>query len=247
MTARLMTASKATFYLEFYGAFFDTAVRTAPQTAPIKPISAEGVYDEGSNPNPIQQQTWNEEVSIAPFIPDRKYLESEVVMVVVKSIESNETYGTGRFALVGFGAEQPSTFQCELLHQGAHTGYLQGSAQIRNSIGEGFNMFQEEADEAAGGSDGPSPGNAPMPARRPRGELLAKRKPVAYVKTGTALQVWLGAKGLPQMHDQLVASGYDDLDFIGDIDEADLKDMGLDPGDISTLLAAISTLSRENK
>lgn len=233
MTARVMTASKATFYLEFYGAFFDNAVRTAPQVAPVKPISAEGVYSEGSN---IQQQTWNEEVSIAPFIPDRKYLESEVVMVVVKSTESNETYGTGRFALVGFGAEQPSTFQCELLHQSAHTGYLQGSAQIRNSIGEGFNMFQEEADEA----DGP----APMPARRPRGELVVK-KPDAYAKqpAGTRLQTWLNARGLSHLHGPLVASGYDDLDFIGDIDEGDLEDMGgLDPGDIATLLAAISTL-----
>jgi hypothetical protein len=241
MTARVMTASKATFYLEFYGAFFDNAVRTAPQFAPVKPISAEGVYNEGSD---IQQQIWNEEVSIAPFIPDRKYLESEVVMVVVKSTESNETYGTGRFALVGFGAEQPSTFQCELLHQGAHTGYLQGSAQIRNSIGEGFNMFQEEADEAAGGSFKGSDGPAPMPARRPRGELLAKKKPDTYAKqpAGTRLQIWLTARGLPHMHGPLVASGYDDLDFIGDIDEGDLKDMGLDPGDIATLLAAISTL-----
>jgi hypothetical protein len=75
-------------------------------------------------------------------------------------------------------------------------------------------------------------------------ELLAKKKPGAYAKqpAGTRLQIWLTARGLPHMHGPLVASGYDDLDFIGDIDEGDLKDMGLDPGDIATLLAAISTL-----
>jgi len=274
-TARVLTASKTNFFLEFFGNFFDHKARTAQSATPIE--NAKDSYEMFAyNEESQQVQHWVEPVVISPLMPDRKYLESEVLLVAVKSEESNELYGQGRFSLLGFGSSDVAFFECELLHRGGHAGFLQGTAQIVNATGAGFEMFREEED-----GDDDQDNYSPLevnrqPSVRPRTEplimggnsvrhtntprtrsdnsvkvaptisekpttptsTLNPSAPVSAVqqKAGQALQKWLDAIGLAHLGPTLIGQGFDDLEFLDDLEISDLREMDIQEGDISKLL-----------
>eukprot|EP00040_Diaphanoeca_grandis_P005099 m.31381 g.31381 ORF g.31381 m.31381 type:complete len:982 (-) comp16450_c0_seq1:290-3235(-) len=276
-TARILTASKATFYIEFYGNFFDHKARTAVAAVPGE--NAKESYEMYSYDGQSEQiQHWEDKVIITPLMPDRKYLESEVLLVAVKSEESNELYGQGRFSLLGFGSSDVAFFECELLHRGGHSGFLQGTAQIVNATGAGFEMFREEEDieddddtpEQINRQHSVRPRTEPIVVQnsirhtntpRPRSEPSVKHPhpsiaPIPEVpstppstavsgvqnKAGQALRKWLETIGLGHICDILISQGFDDLDFLGDLEAGDLRDMKIDEGDINSLLNAVLKL-----
>lgn len=232
---KIITNIKTGFYVELYGAFFATTVKTQ-QTDNISVMAVEGLYDGG-----MMGQHWEEQMSIFPFMPDRKYLESEVILVAVKSLETNEVFGTGRFPLVGSGSESSSNFKCELMYQGSLTGYLKGKAKILNAVGKGFDMLKEENDDGVDGNTG-------LGHRTRAFHTDFSKKKSTKVKTSTIVQPvlmdFLVNHKLEHLHEVLSENGYDAIEFLGDTDESDFK--GLMSGDdVVALMHAISIGFRE--
>eukprot|EP00038_Savillea_parva_P013131 m.7397 g.7397 ORF g.7397 m.7397 type:complete len:971 (-) comp2443_c0_seq2:390-3302(-) len=256
VTATIYTPSKSNLYLEFHSAFFEGKARS-----PLEPTEDRKPPNEC--PADTTQQHWDHVVSIRPLIPDQEYLETEALMVVVRSEDTNEAWGEGRFALRavdGLSADTPKYFSTELSHGGLHTGFLAGKVCIKDAVSSAASMYAVDDEDDETGGEGIEHGLTMD--QRPRAEAISPSGSgkVAMVQkeqlspgtnrvgsarlTTSKMHAWLGGLGLGRLGDKLVEHGYDDVDSFlrGDVAKGDLLEIGISEEDASLLFHTLTSL-----
>ena len=133
-TASILTGKldcKSSFFLEFYGNFFEGRAKSEASTAT-------GVKDIGTpalGRQDVVCPTWRDVATVRPILPDRVYLETEQLLVVVKSADQNEAHGEGCITLCSLFGDGSTSFTCELTHRGIYKGRLTGRAYILGATG----------------------------------------------------------------------------------------------------------------
>lgn len=167
-------------YLEFYSAFFEGKKRSPTVTNEERKPPSEC-------PDNTTQQHWDFVTSIRPLIPDQEYLESEALLVVVRSEDTNEALGEGRFSLFGvdgISADTPKHFSTELSHGGLHTGFLAGKVRIKDAISNSSGLYAEDEEDetVAAASDASATSYVVMSRDRGEGgQTSMMRRPRAEV------------------------------------------------------------------
>ena len=285
---QLDSSMHAGFVIDFYAAFADGPVRS-----PMRDSGAAAATE------------WRWEGPVAamkPFVAERRYLESEGLLVAIKTDEG-EPCGEGCISLYGLCGESPGAFACELSHHGARSGVLRGSLRVTGAVGRGQHyehamLREEEVDEddsiasfhsrpraavldtrkpeyqmwgnqisrrggrpgkagsgsgksleqagsgggSADGNDESGGGRKPPPAV-PRAAAAAAAAPdPAATAAEHPMQAWLDSLGFGQHFGAFVENGYDDVDFVADIEADDLAAIGLSAEDAAAILAGIESL-----
>eukprot|EP00039_Didymoeca_costata_P004860 m.76684 g.76684 ORF g.76684 m.76684 type:complete len:1035 (-) comp12572_c0_seq4:74-3178(-) len=319
-TATIVTQNKTSFYLEFFASFVEGETRSSPNSG-----SGQRDIDEAIIfGRPTTSPTWMSPISVKPIVQDRKFLETEQLLVAVKSFDQHETYGAGCIPLFDLFGPEPVPFSCELSRDGMYTGRLVGRGCVKKSLGPsaGTLFEQQEADEdeteeikespvgkeppkvksrgppvveRRKSSDAlPKPpvkpktgGPPPVPARnnetparagrvpspqqstsdqqeyrkrvervqasaidRPPVENRPKRpssKPLADdVEPPNSVTEWLGRLGYAQYASEFMSQGFDDIKFIGDIEESDLAGLGITkPEDQRKIMASAQRMTQQ--
>mmetsp|Transcript_28320 Transcript_28320/g.84785 ORF Transcript_28320/g.84785 Transcript_28320/m.84785 type:complete len:987 (-) Transcript_28320:101-3061(-) len=236
VTATIYTPSKSNLYLEFYAAFFEGKKRSPTVATDRKP--------PGECPPDTTQQHWDFVAMVRPLIPDQEYLETEAMLVVVRSEDTGEALGEGRFSLFGVDglpADAHRHFSTELSHGGLHTGFLAGKVRITGAIRSASSLYAEEEEEdgaqSVTGKEGAASAAPDVPRmRRPRAEVVqsvrisatSSRKapalPPKLSRPGSqqesvaeiddSVTTWLATIGLSRLETVLIEAGYDDLEFL---------------------------------
>ncbi|KAM9385055.1 phosphatidylinositol 3,4,5-trisphosphate 5-phosphatase 1 [Pholidichthys leucotaenia] len=119
--AILSTKSKTKFFIEFHSSCLEKTMKTT---------EGENTDSDGSI------KVWfGNHVELTPIISDPEYLLDQNILICVKSIDSDESYGEGCIAL---RAAQfcYTEFQITLTHHGEKAGTLTGGIQLRTSEGK---------------------------------------------------------------------------------------------------------------
>ncbi|KAM4629226.1 phosphatidylinositol 3,4,5-trisphosphate 5-phosphatase 1 isoform 2-T2 [Polymixia lowei] len=137
--ATLFTKSKTKFFIEYHSSCLDKIVKTS-----------EG--DNTENSNGSIKVRFGAQVELTPIISDPEYLLDQHVLICVKSIDCDESYGEGCVALRA--AEYSYTeFHITLTHHGERTGTLTGGIQLRTSEGKQteklYDFIKVEKDDPA--------------------------------------------------------------------------------------------------
>lgn len=179
-------------YLEFYSAFFEGKKRSPTVVNEERKPATECPPD-------TTQQHWDFVASIRPLIPDQEYLESEALMVVVRSEDTNEALGEGRFALFGvdgISADTPKHFSTELSHGGLHTGFLAGKIRIKDAVGNSSGLYAEEEEEDVAVDGAPT---AYAAVNRDHFQASVTRRPRAEVVQSVRVSSGASAKDKPSL------------------------------------------------
>ncbi|XP_078379073.1 phosphatidylinositol 3,4,5-trisphosphate 5-phosphatase 2A-like isoform X2 [Oculina patagonica] len=122
--AKIKTNSKTQFYIEFHSACLEDMVRTDKNNVVE---SGKRFFSETESSGQYSYPEWNKEVipSLHPIISDYKYLEEQHLLLAIKSVDNDESYGECCIALRTMVNVIPQ--KCEnivLSHLGEKTGEI---------------------------------------------------------------------------------------------------------------------------
>uniref|UniRef100_A0A3P9JHT3 phosphatidylinositol-3,4,5-trisphosphate 5-phosphatase n=1 Tax=Oryzias latipes TaxID=8090 RepID=A0A3P9JHT3_ORYLA len=136
--AVLLTKAKTKFFIEFHSSCLEKSTKTK-----------EGENTEQSDGS--IKVTFGNQVELTPIISDPEYLLDQHILICVKSVDSDESYGEGCVALraAQFCYRE---FQITLTHHGEKTGTLTGGIQLHTSEGKPteklYDFIKVERDDA---------------------------------------------------------------------------------------------------
>uniref|UniRef100_A0A8C7YYT6 Inositol polyphosphate-5-phosphatase D n=1 Tax=Oryzias sinensis TaxID=183150 RepID=A0A8C7YYT6_9TELE len=134
--AVLLTKAKTKFFIEFHSSCLESEITTFD------------LFSGGSVFQPVCRGTL-----LTPIISDPEYLLDQHILICVKSVDSDESYGEGCVALraAQFCYRE---FQITLTHHGERTGTLTGGIQLHTSEGKPteklYDFIKVERDDAHG-------------------------------------------------------------------------------------------------
>uniref|UniRef100_A0A8C7Z0E3 phosphatidylinositol-3,4,5-trisphosphate 5-phosphatase n=1 Tax=Oryzias sinensis TaxID=183150 RepID=A0A8C7Z0E3_9TELE len=125
--AVLLTKAKTKFFIEFHSSCLESEITTFD------------LFSGGSVFQPVCRGTL-----LTPIISDPEYLLDQHILICVKSVDSDESYGEGCVALraAQFCYRE---FQITLTHHGERTGTLTGGIQLHTSEGKPTEKLYGEA------------------------------------------------------------------------------------------------------
>ncbi|XP_048587954.1 phosphatidylinositol 3,4,5-trisphosphate 5-phosphatase 2A isoform X2 [Nematostella vectensis] len=128
--AMINTNSKPQFVVEFYSSCLESVQRSNQNSVRdwVKKTTA-----ESREKTTYAAPSWGSQVlpHLHPIMPDRMYLQDQHLLIAVKSVESDESYGECCISLKAMIAETPQDFEAKLTHSGQETGSLSGQMRIK--------------------------------------------------------------------------------------------------------------------
>ncbi|XP_036378129.1 phosphatidylinositol 3,4,5-trisphosphate 5-phosphatase 1 [Megalops cyprinoides] len=119
--ATLRTKSKTKFFIEYHSSCLESCVKREGENQE---------HSEGSI-----KVRFAAPVELTPIISDPEYLLDQHILISVKSIDSDESYGEGCVAL-RLAETSQTDFYIMLTHHGEQTGTLSGGVKLRTSGGK---------------------------------------------------------------------------------------------------------------
>ncbi|XP_063298447.1 phosphatidylinositol 3,4,5-trisphosphate 5-phosphatase 1 isoform X2 [Pelobates fuscus] len=121
--ATLHTKSHTKFYIEFHSSCLENTVK-----------SSESADQDADNGTLVVK--FGVLPKLTPIISDREYLLDQHLLICIKSLDTDESYGEGCIALRLENPEEQSQFWTPLAHHGEETGCFQGEICLHASEGK---------------------------------------------------------------------------------------------------------------
>ncbi|XP_074658174.1 phosphatidylinositol 3,4,5-trisphosphate 5-phosphatase 2-like isoform X2 [Tubulanus polymorphus] len=124
--AEMITTSKSTFLLEFHSLCLEAPVKSKPNMTFLQAQQKETSCRPKWSGNFLPQ--------LEPIVADWSYLEDQHILIMVKSVEGDESYGECVLALKPVLSTFPQPFKYILTHQAVESGVIRGSIHLTAPI-----------------------------------------------------------------------------------------------------------------
>ncbi|KAK3697934.1 hypothetical protein QZH41_013014 [Actinostola sp. cb2023] len=201
--ATIKTNSKSQFIIEFYSSCLESMEKSKQNSI----RRAGSVYGQGKIMHAYP--SWGSQVlpTLYPIIPDRNYLEDQHLLLAIKSVDNDESYGECCISLKAMIADTHQKFEAKLTHSGEETGEIRYTSHT---------CSVKERDPA------PLPKSRPL--SHPKVDSVPPPLPAKTFNRPQSVMELLRQIGFPQFHDILIENGFDEVNFLKEITEVDLKD-----------------------
>ncbi|XP_031564275.1 phosphatidylinositol 3,4,5-trisphosphate 5-phosphatase 2-like isoform X3 [Actinia tenebrosa] len=124
--AKIKTNSKPLFVIEFHSSCLEKMGKSNQNSIP-------GYSKASGNKILYASPEWGRQVlpKLYPIIPDRDYLQNQHLLLAIKSVDSDESYGECCISLKAMIADTPQTFTAKLTHSGEETGSLSAEMHVK--------------------------------------------------------------------------------------------------------------------
>jgi phosphatidylinositol-3,4,5-trisphosphate 5-phosphatase 2 len=135
ISAAIRTSSSTTFYIEIHSSCLESVVRSKRNSS-FSSAASKQWFDLPIGGQENAHYTYPEWAAndfdqvIHPILPDQGYLQQQHLLIAVKSVEDDESYGECVVSLRELLTPNPNAFECKLTHRGMSTGLLSGHMHL---------------------------------------------------------------------------------------------------------------------